>query len=287
MSKACKAITNPSLRLRSSLLFALFFAQLLAGCSGLKTKSEIEEKKAPDEREILYERAQQAARDGDLKLWESLYFKITRDPGGSVDPIYDNSLWALAVQYEKADQSEKALLALDELGKRNTSVISKTQIRFAQIKNHYRVTNYYQARDVRADIDSDYKSQLISRNDLFEALYYTTALYYDRHILDELVFLGEIQKYFFYIMESNTAPENEKLTELLIFYYEGFLSALDNRHLSQEVKRQLVVSLLDQLRKFDRYKIAGVKKNPLTIGRFSEYSDNQQKKLTEWLTNDK
>ena len=279
MSKACKAITN---------LFLLSLSALtIGGCAGLQTKREIEEKKAPDEREILFDRAQQAAKGGDYNTAESLYFRITREPGGPADSLYDNSLWNLAAQYEKTDQPEKALLALDELGKRRSSVISKSHIQFAQIKNHYRVTNYYQARDVRADVDNDYKSQLISRSDLFDALYYTTTLYYDRHILDELVFLGDIQKYFFYIMESDFAPENEKLTELLIFYYDGFLKALDNKHLSQDVKRQVVVSLLDQLRKFDRYKIDGDKKNPLTIGRFSEYSDNQQKKLTEWLTNDK
>lgn len=279
MSQACKATT---------ILFPLLLSSLIfSGCAGMLTTKQVEEKRAPDERELLFERAEQLDLSGDFKSAESLYFRITREPSGPVDAVYDKSLWNLARRYESTDQPEKALLSLDELGKRNTSTISKARIRLAQIKNHFRVTNYYQARDLRAEIDSDYKSQMLSQDDLFDALYYTTNLYYDRHILDELEFLGDIQKYFFYIMESPSAPQNEKLTELLIFYYDGFVASLDKKHLSSEVKRQLIVSLLDQLRKFDRYKIAGVTKNPLTIGRFSEYSDTQQKKLTEWLTNDK
>jgi hypothetical protein len=260
---------------------------VITACSGLPLATRKELAKAPDEREILFERAEQLQKAGDHKSAESLYYRITREPGGPSDPIYDKSLWNLAGYYEQADLPEKALLALDELSKRRSSTISLTRIRIAQIKNHYRVTNYYQAQGVRNEIDRDYKSQLIAPGELYEALYYTTTLYYDRHIADELTFLGEVQKYFFYIMESELAPENEKLTELLIFYYDGFLTALEKKHLPVELKRQLVISLLDQLRKFDRYKIAGEKRNPMTIGRFSEYSDARQKKLTEWLTDDK
>ena len=187
--------------------------------------------------------------------------------------------------YENTDQSEKALLALDELSKRVASTIPKAKIQFAQVKNHFRVTNYYQAKKIRADIDNDYKSQLLDKNNIYEALYYTTGLQYDRHILDELTYIGEIQKYFIYIMESDLSPENEKLTELLVLYYDGFLEALHKKSLAPELKQQLTVSILDQLRKFEKFKM-DEGKNPRTLARFSTYADTQQKKLTERLHNE-
>ena len=278
MSKICKITLN---------LFLLFLSVLvLSNCVTLKSVDELKKTQPPTDRDILFERAEQLSRTGDYDSAQSIYFKITREPTGPIDPVYDKSLWNLALYYETSDQSEKALLALDELSRRNSSIISRARIQFALVKNHFRVTNYFQAKKIRAEIDNDYKSQHYSRAVLYDALYYTTTLYYDRHILDELVFVGEIQKYFIYIMESDFSPQNETLTELLIFYYEGFFKALNKNLLSKEIKRQLSMSLLDQLRRFERLKIEGNYRNPRTMARFSEYADTQQKKLTEWLTNE-
>lgn len=273
----------------TKILLCWVSVSILASCAYLKNRLDSEtvtQVKVPASHEQLFEKAEQAAKAGDNETAQALYFKISREPSGPLDPAYDKSLWNLAMFYESTDQSERALLALNELESRPTNTISKARILFSEFKNHFRVTNYYQAKKVRGDIDTAYKSQLITQEDLFDALYYTSTLYYDRHILDELSYLGDVQKYFIFVMESDASPQNEKLTDLLIFYYDGFFHALNKNVVPAELKRQLIVSLIDQLRKFDKFEIAKSERNPLTIDRFTQYAEAQQKKLTERLTDE-
>jgi hypothetical protein len=234
------------------------------------------------EREKLFEQAEQDTAAFNEADAQAIYFKLTRNSSTDQDAIYDKSLWRLMQIYEKTDQPEKALLTLDELSKRPNVTISKNKIKFAQMKNHYRVTNFYQARKIKNELDEAYRNKELSLYEVYDDLNETASMYYDRHIIEELAFLGEVQKYFIFVMESNMTPENEQTTNKLIHYYQGFISALDKSTLSEDFRRQLTISLLDQLRKFDQYKMDGPS-NPNTIARFVKFSEEQQKKLTESL----
>lgn len=284
MSKTCLS-SGPSY---FKILILFFF---LSSCSLwplAEEKVEIKpvEKAPPSERQVVYDKAKGLLSLGQYQDAEPVYFQITRYPPDNKDSIYDKSLLDLSFLYEKTDQSEKAILALDELSKRDTSVIDKASIKVLLIKNHYRVTNYYQARTIRAELDDMYRTQDISLQDFYSALYYQTTIYYDRHIFDELLFLGDMQKYFVYVMESHTsAVEGEKLTELLMLYYERFNSQLSSGVLSKDLKKRLIISLIDQLNKFDRYKLNDATKNIKYLNRFSDFAKVSEKRLTERLTN--
>ena len=270
-----------------SLVIILF----LSSCSIWPTIEETPEvkpveKSAPNERQQVYDKAKALLDLNQFEDAESVYFQITRYPPDGKDSVYDKSLLDLAFLYEKTDQSEKAILALDELSKRNSSVIDKASVKILLIKNHYRVTNYYQARSIRAELDGMYRTQEISLQDIYTGLYYQTTLYFDRHVFDELLFLGDMQKYFVYVMESpNNTQEGEKLTELLILYYERFNLQLNSGLQTRELKKRLIISLIDQLNKFDRYKLNDSTKSIKHLNRFSEFAESYVKRLTERLTN--
>lgn len=252
-----------------------------SGCTYLQ--EEVVTVREPSDREKLFFTAEKFFINNEDEAAKPIYFKITRNNEGSFDPIYDKSLWRLVQIYENDDESAKALLTLDELDKRDTSTVPKSKIRFAQIKNHFRVTNYYQAERIRKELDQQYRDRTLSLFEIYEALAETTDLTYDHNILEELKFMGEVQKYFIFVMESDMSPENERLTEKLIQNYDRFFAALKSPATSDEFKKQLSISLLDQLRKFDLYQMEDEPTNPKTMKRFTKYSDQQQKKLTESL----
>ncbi|MEQ1723248.1 MAG: hypothetical protein ABL930_08725 [Pseudobdellovibrio sp.] len=280
MLKAYKKTSKISVLWVNFLLLNSFFA--LTACSYFQ--EEVAIVKEPTEREKLFYSAEKFYLLNNDEAAKPIYFKITRNTEGSFDPIYDKSLWRLIKIYEKADEAEKALLTLDELDKKGTSSIPKIKIQFSQIKNHFVVTNSYQAERIRKDIDKQYRDRIISLYELYDGLIDSTELAFGRHVLEELKFLGEVQKFFVFVMESNMTPENERLTERLIQNYEKFFAALNNSQASPQFKKELSISLLDQLRKFDQYKIDDTNYNPKTMLRFTKYSEKQQKKITESLS---
>ncbi len=237
--------------------------------------------RALTEREQMFARAENFYAKGDFESAKTLYFRLSRNVSGKYDVVYDQSLWRLVKIYEKSDESEKALLSLDELSIRKSSTISKNKIKFAQMKNNFRVANFYQANIIKKEIDEAYRSEALDLEEVFEILIASTDLTYDYRMLEELLFLGEIQKYFVFVMESDLTPENEQLTDHLIKSYEHFFSLLKRSNLSPEFKKKLSISLLDQLRKFDRYKIDNNGTSTETLLRFSNYSEPQQKILVE------
>ena len=149
------------------------------------------------------------------------------------------------------------------------------------MKNNIRVTNFYQANIIKKEIDEAYRTEALDLEEVFEILIDSTELSYNHHMLEELLFLGEVQKYFVFVMESQLSPENENLTDHLIKSYEHFFSLLKRSNVSSEYKKKLSISLLDQLRKFDRYKIDSEDTNTETLLRFLNYSEPKQKTLIE------
>lgn len=275
--------------------FALFssFAFCISACSLLT----VDEEPAPEiqvqaPKPVLTEREQdfnQAEEFERLKKYDdalSIYFKITRDTFQERDLIYDRALLGIARIYEMTDQSEKAILALNELQKVKSGVISSPALQIALMKNHYRVTNYYQAQKIKADLDNEYKLQNLSTQALFEALFNQTQPYFDRHIFDELLFIGDVQKYFIFVMESGRSDQPEMMSNLLQLYYEKFLAQLDNHLLNEDVKKKLIISLMDQLTKFERYTQLDNSTTPSPLNKFSKFAADKKRLLTERLTHD-
>ncbi len=252
---------------------------LLSGCAFFKEKSSLP--RATTEREQMFARAEDFYAKGEFEAAKTLYFRLSRNVSGRYDTVYDQSLWRLVKIYEKSDQSEKALLALDELAIRKSGTISPNKILFSQMKNNFRVTNFYQANIIKKEIDEAYRTEALNLEEVFEILIDSTELSYDHHMLEELLFLGEVQKYFVFVMESQLSPENENLTDHLIKSYEHFFALLKRSSVSSEYKKKLSISLLDQLRKFDRYKIDSEDTNTETLLRFLNYSEPKQKTLIE------
>lgn len=262
-----------------SIISVLSISLFITGCALFD--KEVASVKALTEREQMFAKAEDFYKNNDVESAKHLYFRLSRNVDGVFDPIYDQSLWRLAKLYEKNDESEKALLALDEISIRKSSTVDKYKVKFSQLKNNFRVTNFYRAQEIKKEIDEAYKNQDFSLNQLYEYLTDAAALNYDHRLLEELMFLGDVQKYFIFIMESPMSPENEQLTESLINSYEHFFSALKRNSLSTEFKKKLSISLFDQLQKFNQYKIDTENLNEKTISRFLIYAEKQKKMLIE------
>jgi hypothetical protein len=273
----------------------------LFGCSLLPKEEQVVQMppKAPKEEKLtvpeiikkerlnLFDLAEGKLKEEKLAEALELYLKITREAHNTKDIVYDKSLLRIAEIYEKTDQSEKSILALEELNLRNTPLLDPASKLVLLMKNHYRVTNYHQADQLRSELNQLYKARKIGLTEIYKALFYQTDLYYDRHILDESEFVGNLQKFFVYVMESDMTEEAEKLTDLLIHYYNGFLNKLDSPQLSGELKKKLIISLLDQFGKFDRYKLTDTRDEVSQLQRFSSFAEQQQRKLTERLIDGK
>lgn len=262
-----------------SIAFILSVSVFLNGCAFFG--GSILSARPPTEREKMYATAEEFYKNNNVEAAKNLYFRLSRNTTGNTDPIYDQSLWRLVKIYEKNDESEKALLTLDELAIRETSTISKNTIKFAQMKNNFRVANFFHAREIKKELDLAFKKGDLTLEEIYENLIETTDLTYDHRLLEELMFLGEVQKYFLFVMESQLYPENEQLTDRLIKNYEHFFSVLNRPTLSVDLKRKLSISLLDELRKFDQYKIDTEDTNLKTLTRFLNYSEPKQKILVE------
>lgn len=238
------------------------------------------------ERDQIFAAAEEFFKNQKFDSAKNLFLRLSRNKEGAQDPLYDKSLWYLSKIYENTNEIEKALLSLDELVYRKSTTISKNKIKFSQMRYQFLLTNYVQGKEIKKELDDLYKKNLISLNDLFEYLEDTTSSIDDHFLLEELMFVGEAQKYFIFIMESQQAPENEQSTEKLIKIYEHFFTALKHNKYSNEFKKKLTISLFDQLNKFNHYKLDTFKSenselNNNTITIFYEYSMKKQKILTE------
>ena len=90
----------------------------------------------------------------------------------------------MAKLYEKNNESEKAILSLEELLTRKSSSISKNKIYFLLLKNHFRIANFSQAEVVKKRLDEAYKNQQLQLNEIYEYLIDVTNLVHDDHVLD-------------------------------------------------------------------------------------------------------
>ncbi|MBC7420425.1 MAG: hypothetical protein H7328_06815 [Bdellovibrio sp.] len=245
--------------------------------------SETHEVQPMTERDYAYEKGKAFFDAQEYEKSLPFFLKISRQPPGLKDNHYENSLWNLSVAFEKLGSPEKALLTLQELKKVNRGTISLFKIQLAEMKNHFRVLNDYQAYEVRKEIDATQPLVRYNKQEIYEGLAATTMLNYDYLVLEELEFVAETQKYFVYVMESNQEPVNSQATDLLISIGDRTYELLNKDALNRDFRRKVAESLLDFLRRFDRYKIDDLNLNLKTVSKFSVYSEKKQKLITEWL----
>ncbi len=258
--------------------FALSIA--LASCSFF---SHREDAQPMTEREYAFEKGKALFDAQEYEYALPFFLKISRQPVNLRDDLYEKSLWNLSVIFEKMGSPEKALLTLQELKKTNQRYYSLFKIQLAEMKNNFRVGNNYQAYEVRKQIDDSQPLSRYQLTDVYSDLVTTTQLNYDRLIMEEIEFISETQKYFVYVMESNQSPINTQATELMIAISDRTYGLLYKENLDSKFRRKIAESLLDFLRRFDRYKIDDLNLNLNTISKFSIYSEKKQKQITEWL----
>ena len=267
------------LRLISALgLCALF----LSSCQNLSLPRESEPPRLT-EREVVFQKGLALFENDKFVESAGFFLKVTQTNLGPDDEVYNASLWKLAAIYEKMGEYEKAVLALLELEKRRPLSTPLFRIQLALEKNYIRLENKDLAFKIGQEVDKSNPAQQYSLQDIYVALEENSNFNYDHLIIEELQFLGQIQKYFIYVMESPEAPLNQKATELLIHIYDGFFAKFNSPSASYQFKRSLSIELLEQLRKFDFYKLSSININPYTISKFSNYNNEKQKFLTDWL----
>ncbi len=253
----------------------LFLAVFLLSCQSVRT-SPVEQRLT--EREVTYEKG--SALFDNLKYAEAapFFLKISQNSLGPKDELYNQALWKLSLIYDKIGEYERSILALIELEDRSSFKVSRLGIHLSLIKNYILVGNKPLATQIRTKLSTN-----IPVSEVYLALADTSRFNYDLLIFEELQFLSEIQRYFILVMESDAAPMNENATLSLIAIYDTFYSALGKDSLNLEFRKSIAIEMLDQLRKFDLYKLNEANLNPRTISKFSVFSTEKKKLITEWL----
>lgn len=265
-----------------SISFVAVTTLVLFSCQSLSISTQSEPARLT-EREVVFQKGLALFENEKYAESAGFFLKVTQTNLGTDDKVYNDSLWKLATIYEKMGEYEKAVLSLLELERRKPANPPLFRIQLALEKNYIRLENKDLAFKIGQEIDRSNPAQQYSLQDIYLALEENSNFNYDHLILEELQFLGQIQKYFIYIMESQEAPLNQKATELLIHIYDGFFLKFNSASTSYQFKRALSIELLEQLRKFDYYKLNSININPYTISKFSNYNTAKQKFLTDWL----
>lgn len=258
------------------------YSLILFSCQHLSVCREAEPPRLT-EREVIFQKGLALFENEKFVESAGFFLKVTQTNLGPDDDIYNTSLWKLSTVYEKTGEHEKAVLALLELEKRKPGKLPLFRLQLALEKNYIRLENKELAFKIGQEIDQSNPAQQYSLQDIYIALEENSNFNYDHLIIEELQFLGQIQKYFIYIMESQEAPLNQKATDLLLHIYDGFFVKFNGTSVSYQFKKTLSIELLEQLRKFDIYKLSSINVNPYTISKFSKYNTEKQKFLTDWL----
>lgn len=279
MSKALKIISNKWPLL---IKYGLLVVFLMFGISCQTPKIETSRPRLT-ERELIYEKGKALFENGNYRESSVFFLKVTQSSLGPEDEVYNQSLWKLVMVYEKSGDFEKAILALLELENRKSMQIPLFHIQLALAKNYLRLENKDLAFKIEKEIDQSSPARNYSLKEIYAALEQNSDFNYDHLIIEELQFLGKIQKYYIFVMESSESSINKNATDLLIHIYDGFFKILAKDTVNPEFKKNLSIELLEQLRKFDLYKLSTININPYTISKFSNYSEQKQKFLIDWL----
>lgn len=235
------------------------------------------------ERDVTYQKGLALFNASKYAESAPFFLKLSQSSVEQYDEIYNSSLWNLSLIYEKFGEFDKAVFALQELERRHSPTISVFKIQLSLMKNYIRLDNKLMALEIRKKVDATIPVNSYPLSEIYFSIADNTFFNYDISMIEELKFLGEIEKYFIFVMESKNSSFNSRATDLLIGLYDGFFKAFNNDAFNDKFKRTLSIELLEQLRRFDNYKLNDLNLNPKTISKFSSYSVDKQKILTDWL----
>ncbi len=239
--------------------------------------------KTLDEREITFEKAKALVAAEKYNLAEPLLLSLVAEPESSLDALYDQSLWRLSLVYEKMGYPEKAILALSQLSGRAHYDITRFRILISLMKNYYLVGNPNEALRLKAIIDLENPKFRLNADAAYLDILQTLNLNYDLHISQELDYVAEVQKYLLFVMEQKQSKSNQHATELLISIYQRAFDQTKNDKLSLEFKGKILISLLDNLHRFENYRLDDLNASAKTVGKFAAFSEKLQKQITERL----
>ncbi len=255
----------------------LFFG---TGCA-LFSKGEA--LKATTEREAQFAKAKTLMATERFVEAEPLFLNLVAEPESNVDSIYDESLWSLSLVFEKQGQPEKSIFSLKQLQARKPIHISRFKILASLMKNYFRVGNEVEAFRYKKILDTDYPKFKLNADDIYINLLQTLSLNYDQLILHELEYVAEVQKYLLFVMEQSSAKSNEHATDLLISIYQKTYDLSLKNSLNHEFKSKIMATLIDNLNRFENYKVNEVSTKSKTVARFSIFSNKLKKQITDWF----
>lgn len=264
-------------RLSKSIKFVFLIFIFASGCALFSRPQVI----PLTEREVLFEKGRALIMAQEYNKAEDLFLSLTGQSMSNPDSPYDLSLWNLSLIYEKKGMPEKSILLLTQLLNGKTKFVSKFKIQASLMKNYFRVENQTEAMTYKKILDSENPN--LSFDELYNNLVETLDLNYDRSAVQELDYVREIQKYLIFVIEQNESLTNEKATELLISIYDSAYALLKKDSLNHDFKRKIAISMLTNLRRFDLLKLNDLNINLKTTVKFSKYSEQKQKQITDWL----
>lgn len=262
----------------------LFLSLILFSCASLEEIASVSDYEKPIvsvEKEQMLASAEELLKAEDYQKARPIYISLSKSGRGIDDPIYEKSLWGLSQIYDRTAEYEKAVLTLEELIEINDGQIPQHKINFFLLKNYFRISNYAQAQKIEKKIDLSFQKKEFTLLELSEDLVDITETLRIDSFKEDLVFLGTIQKYFLFIMESPLVPQNENLTERLISKYDYYFSILNQDTRSESFKKNLAIMIYDQLIKFGHYQLSIQDSKTQQVTRFVDYVDKQKKTLTE------
>lgn len=275
-----KKISIASLNYLSCFSAILILSSAFVGCSLF---GESDESRPLNEREVIFEKAKALMAAEQFAKAEPFFLSLTAEPEEKSDYIYDLSLWNISLIYEKLAQPEKSILSLNLLLDRQTTHVIHFKIKAALMKNYFRVGNKVVALNYKKSLDELNPKVSIPAETLYLNLIQTLNLNYDHLVIEELDYVGEIQKYLLYVMEQNDSKMNQHATELLISIYERAYALTNKDSVQPEYKQKILISILDKLRLFNLYKMNDLNINLKTVTKFSRFSEKLEKQIADRL----
>lgn len=274
-------LKSTTIRLSKSLNFAVLVAVTLIISSCVIVPRSPEGPRPLTEREVLYEKGNALLMAHEYAKAEVLFLSLTGQHMQKPDAPYDMSLWNLSTIYDKNGFAERSILILLPL--LDSEYVSQFKIKAALLKNYFLLGNSTEALKYKKMLDAENPKMTVAANALYYDLVETLDLNYDHLLLEELQYVGEIQKYLIFVMEQNESKKNEKVTELLTSIYDAAYAMLAKDSVNPEFKKKIAISLLNNLRRFELLKLNDLNINQKTVSKFTLYADKKQKQITDWL----
>lgn len=268
---------------------------ILISCSVSPTKKNDAETQNLILRSQLYQQGLIAFNKNQFLEAEKIFILIIEDH--RINDVYArDSKWNLVKIYEAQKFFDKAILFLLELEKNQRNQVELLKIQQHLIFNYVYMSDINRAMQIEASLNKYFykvdNKELVLYDVLSELLRIESeSLTSDNQRLDQLRYLGIINKYVLYTMETCTEKQSAQLVDQLKNKYLRFINLLNQDQLNLNFKKNIAVEMLQQLRLIENYVIdydldemqKKNKENINNIQDFLNFSKQKQKYLTEWL----